>query len=386
MPTNAPTLVAVACGGTGGHLFPGRAVAGELEAAGCETVLLVSNKDVDQVAVKDLPPGSVISLPAAASGKGRMGAFLRGAGRSFRVTRRAFGKRRPAALLAMGGFASVGPVLAARLGGAKVFLHEANSIAGRANRWLGWFARETFLYFPSAARRLRLRRTRLTGMPVRPAFRPRDPQECRLALGLDPDRPVLLVMGGSQGASTLSEVVLAALASLAVFEPDLQYIHLTGSRDADEVRRAYALHKLPAVVAPFTDRMEVMMGAAEVAISRAGASSLAELAAMRLPAVLVPYPWAADDHQFHNARAFQEAGAARLLSQDEATPERLLGDIRGLLRTSTGRGAMKDALARRDQPDAAARIAGYILEAIAAPVSPAIGRTCPPSHLAADCR
>lgn len=386
MAAQAPTLVAVACGGTGGHLFPGRAVARELEAAGCATVLLVSNKDVDQVAVKDRPSGSVVSLPAAASGKGRTGAFLRGAGQSFWVARRVFRERRPAAVLALGGFASVGPVLAGRLCGAKIFLHEANSVAGRANRWLAWLARETLLYFPSAARQLRLRRTRMTGMPVRDVFRPSDPRECRLALGLAPDRPVLLVMGGSQGASTLSEVVLATLPSLAVFEPDLQYIHLTGARDADEVRRAYALHGLRAEVAPFMAAMEVAMGAAEVAISRAGASSLAELAAMRLPAVLVPYPWASDNHQFHNARAFQEAGAARLLSQDEATPERLLAEVRGLLRSTAGRSAMRDALARRDQPDAAARIAAHILGVIAAPTAPPIARTCQSPHFAADCR
>lgn len=385
MPAHGPALVAVACGGTGGHLFPGRAVAGALRAAGCDTLLFVSDKDVDRVAVQDLDPASVVVLPAAAAGKGRWAAFLRGAGRSYRVARRTFRVRRPAAVLAMGGFASVGPVLAGRLSGASVFLHEANSVAGRANRYLAWFARETFLYFPSAAQRLRSRRTRVVGMPVRQAFRPMDPRKCRVELGLDPDRPVLLVMGGSQGASPLSEVVLATLPSLAVFEPGLQYIHLTGQRDAGEVSRAYAQHKLPALVEPFMANPELAMGAADLAVSRAGASSLAELAAMRLPAVLVPYPWAADNHQFSNARAFQEAGAARLLSQEDATPERLLAEVRALLSSPSGREGMKDALARRHQPDAAARIAGYILAAIAAPAAPTARRR-QPSHLAADCR
>ncbi|MCP5522171.1 MAG: UDP-N-acetylglucosamine--N-acetylmuramyl-(pentapeptide) pyrophosphoryl-undecaprenol N-acetylglucosamine transferase [Verrucomicrobiales bacterium] len=384
MGAGTPALVAVACGGTGGHLFPGRAVACELQAAGCDTLLFVSDKAVDLAAVRDLPADAVVALPASASGQGRTRAFLRGAGRSLQIARRVFRHRPPAAVLAMGGFAGVGPVLAGRLCGAKVFLHEANSVAGRANRWLGWLARETFLYFPSAAHRLRLRRTRVAGMPVRRAFQPRDPRESRLALGIHPDRPVLLVLGGSQGASTLSEAVLATLPSLAVFEPDLQYIHLTGLRDAGEVRRAYAQHKLTAVVEPFMTHLEVAMSAATVAISRAGASSLAELAAMRLPAVLVPYPWAADNHQFFNARSFQEAGAARLLSQDDATPERLLAEVRALLRSPAGRDGMKDALARRHQPDSAARIAAFIREAIPTPAPP-VARGRQPSHLAVDC-
>jgi UDP-N-acetylglucosamine--N-acetylmuramyl-(pentapeptide) pyrophosphoryl-undecaprenol N-acetylglucosamine transferase len=360
-------------------------VASELAAAGCETLLLVSDKEVDLAAVQDLPPESVVALPATASGKGRWRAFLRGAGRSYRLARRTFRNRPPAAVLAMGGFASVGPVLAGRLGGARIFLHEANSVAGRANRWLAWLARETLLHFPSAAGQLRLRQTRVAGMPVRQEFRPLDPRECRLALGLDPNRPVLMIMGGSQGASPLSEVVLATLPSLAVFEPDLQYVHLTGPRDAGEVHRAYAQRQLRAVVQPFMPNLEVAMGAADVAVSRAGASSLAELAAMRLPAVLVPYPWAADNHQFFNARFFQEAGGARLLPQEDASPERLLAEVRALLRDPSGREAMRSALAGRHEPDAAARIAAHIIRAITVSTPP-IPPDCQPSQLAANCR
>src|SRR5262249_47238080 len=144
---------------------------------------------------------------------------------------------------------------------------------------------------------------------------------CRLALGLDASRPVLLVMGGSQGASGINELVTQALASLRQAAPELQYLHLTGPSDLEKVQAAYAAQKCPALVRPFLTEMELALGAATLAVSRAGGSSLAELAAMRLPAILVPYPFAADNHQYYNARALSDAGAALLLAQNTATSQ-----------------------------------------------------------------
>src|SRR5262249_19759733 len=146
---------------------------------------------------------------------------------------------------------------------------------------------------------------------------------CRTALGLDPERPVLLGMGGSQGASGINELVANSLPLISGRAPSLQWIHLTGSNDVSKISKAYADLKLQAVVHPFFHRMELALGAATMSISRAGASSLAEIAAMRLPSVLVPYPAATDNHQFHNARAMEASGAARLLEQKSATPETL---------------------------------------------------------------
>src|SRR5262249_27785691 len=154
---------------------------------------------------------------------------------------------------------------------------------------------------------LKNRQVIVSGTPVRPTFQLRDGYVAREALGLDGRSPTLLVMGGSQGASGINELVLKSLPLFAQVAPELQWIHLTGPNGAEELRRAYAAFNLKAAVHPFFSEMEVLLGAATAAISRAGASSLAEFAAMRVPAVLVPYPTATDNHQFENARAFEQS-------------------------------------------------------------------------------
>src|SRR5947207_6345812 len=172
-------------------------------------------------------------------------------------------------------------------------------------------------------------------------------------------------MGGSQGASAVNHLVSQSLALLSTQSPDLQFLHLTGAGDFKKVCDAYAARKLKAVVRPFLTEMELALGAATVAISRAGASSLAELAAMRLPAVLVPYPTAADNHQFYNAWAMVESGAARMLEQEKATPEMLAEMIRGIIERPEQGAAMKESLSKWHRADAAGRIAGQMLETMA---------------------
>jgi UDP-N-acetylglucosamine--N-acetylmuramyl-(pentapeptide) pyrophosphoryl-undecaprenol N-acetylglucosamine transferase len=264
----------------------------------------------------------------------------------------------------MGSFTSAGPVLAAKRRGARTFLHESNSIPGRANRWLSRLVDCAFVGFPSATSGLHCARMTVTGTPVRTQFTLREARECRSALGLDPDRPVLLVMGGSQGAHGINDLVRRALPELARLEPEWQWLHLTGTRDVGEVKQAYETLHLRAQVRPFLDEMELALGAATAAISRAGASSLAELAAMRLPAVLVPYPAATENHQFFNAQAFEKAGAARLLEQTKATVELLREWLVELVRNDALRQKMQSALAQWEAPRAAEQIAETIVSAL----------------------
>ena len=271
----------------------------------------------------------------------------------------------PHALPAMGGFTSAAPILAGNGVGAATFFYEANSVPGRANRWLAPFVDAAFIGFPSAARRLHCHKVETTGTPVRRQFHSMDAASCRVNLGLDAERPVLLVMGGSQGASAINHLVSQSLALLSAQSPDLQFLHLTGASDFNKVCDAYAAHKIKAVVRPFLAEMELALGAATVAISRAGASSLAEMAAMRVPVVLIPYPSAADNHQFYNAWAFVESGAARMLEQEKATPEMLAEMVQGLMERPDLRAGMKEALAKWHQSDAAGQIAAQILEAMA---------------------
>jgi UDP-N-acetylglucosamine--N-acetylmuramyl-(pentapeptide) pyrophosphoryl-undecaprenol N-acetylglucosamine transferase len=358
-------LVAIACGGTGGHLFPGLAVAEVLLRAGCAVSLIVSPRDVDQQAVKAAVGMEVITLPAVGLSRGQFIAFLTGFWQSCRTARKNFQSRPPRAVLAMGGFTSAPPILAGRKLGAATYLHESNSVPGRANRWLAPKVDRVFAGFPAAVLRLRNRSVTVTGTPVRPEFRPMDAASCRVALGLSADEPVLLVMGGSQGASGINKLVLDSLPLLSAQMPELQFLHLTGAGDFENVHRAYTARKLKAVVRPFLSEMELALGAATAAISRAGASSLAEIAAMRLPAVLIPYPVAADNHQFFNARAFIETGAARMLEQRGATSEALVQRVKELVCDSAIRESIQTALAQWHRPDAAGQIAAQMLEAIA---------------------
>ncbi len=199
----------------------------------------------------------------------------------------------------------------------------------------------------------------MTGTPVRAQFHPQDAAKCRSALGLDPGRPTILVVGGSQGARGLNEMILAALPLAA--GRNWQWLHLAGAQDFERVKAAHAARGTRAVVKPFLAEMELALGAATAAVSRAGASSLAEIAAMRLPALLVPFPAAADNHQFFNASAFEKSGAAKLLEQKKATPENVAALLAELAGDEAVRSRMRCALARWHTPKAAEQIAEMLL-------------------------
>jgi len=364
--TNTP-FVAIACGGTGGHLFPGLAVAERLTQRGCGVALLVSPKEVDQQAVRSARGMEIVTLPAVALQKRNYLSFVGNFWRSFFAARIIFRRRKPDAVLAMGGFTAAPPILAARKSGAKTFLHESNTIPGRANRLLARFVDEAFIGFPEAAARLKARKITPTGTPVRQQFlAARGSVETelphrRLALGLEPDCPTVLVVGGSQGASGLNEMIMSALPLLA--KNNWQWLHLTGAKDFERVKSAYAARGMKAVVKPFLAEMDQALGAATAVVSRAGASSLAELAALRLPALLVPFPAAADNHQFYNARAFEATGAARLFEQKSATPENVAAAVAELVENEVALAQMRAALAQWHSPKAAEQIADNILNA-----------------------
>lgn len=364
-PTRNAPLVAIACGGTGGHLFPGIAVGAQLVRRGCAVTLVISPKDVDQQAIRSAAGMETVTLPAVGLTRGGRLAFVRGFLASYRAAKTHFTLHPPQAALTMGGFTGTAPILAARKFGAQTFLHESNTIPGRANRWLAWVVDHAFVGFPETAPRLRARRVAVTGTPVRPQFQTRDAAACRTALGLDPARPVCLVMGGSQGAAGINDLVIQSLPVFAKRAPALQWFHLTGPSDVEKVKAAYAAQNLKASVHPFFSEMEIALGAASVAITRAGASSLAELAALRVPAVLIPYPAATDNHQFHNARAFEDSGAARVLEQRGATREALSRLVLEIIESAAMRDRMQDALGHWHRPKAAEEIADTMLRALA---------------------
>lgn len=375
-----PLRVAIACGGTGGHLFPGLAVAEQLRPRGCEVTLLVSPKQIDQEAARAAAGMRVVTLPAVGLTAGNRWAFVRGLVRSYRLARKLFQEQPHQAALAMGGFTSAPPIWAARRLGAVTFLHESNTVPGRANRWLSWGIGQAFVGFPEAAARLHTRKVMVTGTPVRGGFSCARMAESRAALGLDPSRPVVLITGGSQGARGINQLVIEALPALKSVAADWQWFHLTGSQDLGQVKQAYAAAGVNAVVHPFFAAMDLALSAATVSISRAGASSLAELAAVRLPSVLIPYPAATDNHQYHNARAFERTGAALLLEQKQNAALELSEKVVLLVRDLQIRTKMQEALAGWHTPTAAGQMAEAILAAVARGqmASPSSSRKPPP--------
>jgi UDP-N-acetylglucosamine--N-acetylmuramyl-(pentapeptide) pyrophosphoryl-undecaprenol N-acetylglucosamine transferase len=353
--------VALACGGTGGHLFPGIAVGEVLAAHGCAVTLMISSKEIDRRGVSLAPQFESIQLPAVGLERGRELDFFRCGWKSYLQSKRAFQARRPAAVLAMGGFTSVAPILAGRRMGAATFLHESNSIPGRANRWLARWVDRAFVGFPQTAARLRHCGISVTGTPVRARFGKVDGRRCRLELGLNPDGPVLLVMGGSQGAGAINDLVMAALQGFQQQLPRLQIIHLTGVGNRARVEQAYRGWHGRALVKDFAGEMEILMGASTLAICRAGASTLAELAASGLASVLMPYPRASDNHQYYNARALADTGAARLLEESGASPPALVSEVREFLGDPEAGRLMRAALGRWHRSEAAMQIAAEIM-------------------------
>jgi len=359
-----PFRAVIACGGTGGHLFPGLAVAEALNSRGHEVVLFVSEKEIDTTALKARPefrseklpsiglPSMIVS-PASVR-------FLRRFWESFSHCRKFYRRFRPSVVLGMGGFTSTAPVLAARMQGLPAFIHESNAIPGRANRLAAKFASKVLLGFEEAEARFPGASCIVTGTPVRKNLGlPPDRAEACRVFRLDPGKKTLLAMGGSQGAAGINQLLFKAVPLLA--GSDIQIIHLTGERDERLAVANYQRDEIPHHVSPFHHRMEEAYAAADLVISRAGASSLSELSQFALPSILIPYPFATDDHQTANAEIYVRAGAAEMLTEKGTTPESLSAMISNLLSDDTRRGRMS-AAAKRIAPAAAAENVADVME------------------------
>ena len=308
-------------------MFPGIAVAEALRNRGVDALLCISEKAVDRTATLSYPDMDFLALPARPMPRpfsAAMLPFLSGTWKSYRACRRALRVYNVKAVLGMGGFTTMVPVLAARRAGLPVFLHDSNAIPGKANRWAARFAHTFFLGLEEAAAHLGKTRVEITGTPVRREFTTLPDRAAALGqFGLEAGRKTLLVLGGSQGARALNR---AAIAAIATFDPaTVQAILLTGTADHQATLDHLAAQGIPHVVRvlPFCTDMPAAYACADVALARAGASTLSELTIAGLPAILVPYPFAADDHQTANARAYTRRNAAKLLPEpamDGPTP------------------------------------------------------------------
>lgn len=352
----------LAGGGTAGHISPGLAVAERLlqQDPAPEVHFVCSERALDarMLSSAGLPyhplpcgPFPYGVSPAAA----RAGLRLLS---SVRAARRLLMRLRPEAVLGVGGFVSVPVVIAARLAHLPVAIHVLDAQPDRANRLASRWSEWITLAFAEAARHFPSAHVEVTGCPVRRRILEAVRPAALEALGLDPAKLTLLVMGGSQGARRLNQALVGVLPQV-LGTLDAQVLHLTGERDYEQVLAdsgpAAALHGGYQAF-PFAEDMGSVLAAADLVISRAGSSSLAETAARGCPQILVPYPHAGG-HQMANAQALARAGAAVVLPDEQCEPAALLHMLTRLLRNEPERLAMSRAAYRWASPHAAKRLA-----------------------------
>lgn len=353
--------ILIMAGGTGGHVFPALAVARLLRRAQREVVWLGTRRGIEArlVPAEPLP----IEWLDVAGLRGRGAASWLAA--PFRLARALWQalavlrRRRPAVVLGCGGFVAGPGGLAAWLTRTPLVIHEQNAVAGLTNRCLAHLAGTVAEAFPGSFPRRR--RAVTTGNPVRREIAALAPPAQRFAARSGPAR--LLVFGGSQGAAVLNRAVPRAVALMPADERP-QVLHQSGAADRDAVAGMYLQLGISADVRAFLDDMAGAYGWADLAVSRAGALTVSELAAAGLGAVMVPYPSAVDDHQTRNAGVLVAAGAAVLLPERELTAERLAAELSGLLGDGRAR-ALDMACAARGvaTADAAERVTGLCLAA-----------------------
>jgi UDP-N-acetylglucosamine--N-acetylmuramyl-(pentapeptide) pyrophosphoryl-undecaprenol N-acetylglucosamine transferase len=362
----ASERLVIACGGTGGHLFPGIAVARAAKARGWETLILISEKQIDALATEGQTDLRFEKVPAVAMPKPLSLAMVKFLWRFLKTKRhcvKLLRDFRATAVLGMGGFTSLPPAMAGKKLGLKTFVHESNAVPGKANRWTSKFCRLVLLGLEQCAKHFPAGATRVTGTPLRPSILPPvDAAEARAFFDLPEGRPTILIMGGSQGARGVNRAVIAALPALAAAADRVQLLHITGPGEFEAVRDACAaVPALTSKVVPFCQRMELAYALASVAVCRSGASSLTELSAWGLPSVLVPYPTAADDHQRRNAEIFTGAGASVTVEESTIAGGELAPLLLGLLAD----GERLSDMGRRMKELAPVRAAERICEVIA---------------------
>ena len=354
----------IAAGGTGGHLFPGLAVGEVLLDRKHEVMLIVSEKEIDAVATQGRSEFRIERVPGVGL-QGKSPVALVQFALKFRaglnLCHRLCADFQPSAVLGMGGFTSTSPILAGRKRKLPTFVHESNAIPGKANRLNGRLVTRVLLGFEDCAQYFPAGKSEVTGTPIRRTLTvPMEKARALAAFGLAPVRKTLLVMGGSQGAHGINTALIAALPQLR--DLPLQIIHLTGKQDEQLMRDAYAQAGIPAHAAAFHHRMEEAYSAADFAIARSGAASLTELSQFAIPSVLIPYPFAAEDHQTLNANIFERAGAGALLKEREITGETLATKLRWFLEDPARLAAMSARCASLAPRQAAERVADTILK------------------------
>lgn len=360
--------ILLAGGGTGGHLYPGIAVAQSLarQLPQARPLFLCTTRAIDRT-ILDPSGFEYVEQPIVPPVRS-VGGLLR-FWKSWRETkdlvRRILRERRPAAMLGLGGYAAGVAVKAAGRRGIPAAILNPDVIPGRANQYLARYVQAICCQFDETRNHLRTpdrAKLRLTGCPIRQDIRTLLPRDAaRRRLGLEPNLNTLVVTGASQGAMTVNEAVVESLGRLKL--TGWQVLHLSGRDHAEPVRAGYRERSVPATVIDFTPAMADVWASADLAVSRAGASSCAELTACGIPSILMPYPFHKDMHQRANAKVLADAGAAVLLDDRQertANAAALAPVIESLLYDADRRRAMAAAALALGRPDAADSVASVV--------------------------
>ena len=348
-------------GGTGGHLAPGIAVAEELrrEQADCRIRFVGSGRPVEQQMLEptEFEYSILETLPLNAANR-RPIRFVTSHCKAFRAACRDIDNDRPSAIVGLGGFASVPLALAAKKCKVPCLLLEQNTVPGKANRWLSNL-HAICLTFEESARHLPTRAvSHLTGNPLRAEIRDLATSDRLLPC----EHRTLLVLGGSLGSRQVNDSVLNAIGQLAHELNGWRIMHQTGPDGAEAARRIYAKYGVNHEVAPFFPDLPARLGSASLAIARAGATTLAELSAVGIPAILIPYPTAADNHQTKNAQFFSQADAAIIVaSQDRSfTAVDIVAAIQPLLSDEPRLQSMSCAMHRCSKLNASTDVVSHL--------------------------
>ncbi|EDZ93374.1 MAG: undecaprenyldiphospho-muramoylpentapeptide beta-N-acetylglucosaminyltransferase [Limnospira sp. PMC 1279.21] len=348
--TETPTRLLVAASGTGGHLFPAIATADSLSDYHIEWLGVPDRLETQLVPQKY--PIHTIAV-GGFQGKPGLGTLMTGTRLATAIlkARHLLKQGNFQGVFTTGGYIAAPAILAARSLRLPIILHESNALPGKVTRWLAPRCTQVAIGFAVAARYLPKAQTTVVGTPVRADFtNESEPLEFPI-----PDHaPLVVVLGGSQGAVAVNRLVRAA--APAWLEAGIWIVHLTGNLDPD----AHSLQHPHYIAMPFYDHIAPLLKRANFAVSRAGAGTLTELAITKTPAILIPYPYAAEDHQTFNAKVFAQQGAAVLIQQQDLTPEQLQGKVLYLLGDSTGLNRMAEAAGSLAVVDSANRLAEVV--------------------------
>jgi UDP-N-acetylglucosamine--N-acetylmuramyl-(pentapeptide) pyrophosphoryl-undecaprenol N-acetylglucosamine transferase len=355
--------VLLAAGKTGGHIFPALALAEEFMRRDSQSkILLVGSQEAIAGQIleqQDINWQGIEARPL--KGRGPMGKLqaVLALTAGLRQARGILRRFQPQVVIGTGGYSSAPLVIAAVLGRIPCFLQEQNLLPGLTNRWLGRLVKKIFTSFAESARFFPPGRTISAGNPVR--SQTAEVEADYKVFGLEPGRFTVLVFGGSQGAHRLNLTMLDAVKCWPAAKLVCQVIHQTGERDYHLVQEAYQKRRISAYVTPFIEQMATAYALADLVVCRAGATTMAELMLSGKPSILVPYPYAANDHQTINARYLADREAALIIPEAQLDGQRLAAEISALQRDSARREKMGRQARRLAKPEAAQTIVSYLL-------------------------